>query len=48
VVVQLGEADVLVRKITQLVDRDVDADAALGYGFQQCPQAVFLDGGRSL
>jgi hypothetical protein len=45
VVVDLGEAKILVGEVPQFVDGGVDGQAALGDGVEQVAQAVLFDGG---
>jgi hypothetical protein len=42
-VVHLGEAQVLVRKVPQLVDGDVNLDATIGDGGQQVAYTLLFD-----
>jgi len=44
VVVDLGEAQILVRQVPQLADRRLDVQAAFRYGGKQLAQSVLFDG----
>ena len=46
-VVDAGEADVLVRQVPELVDSGVYFDAACGDGVKECAEALLFDGNGS-